>query len=158
MSKTTKKAELKSALDFNKSFADRFATAIALAFGSITFLIACIIFFGVWVLWNSRMIPGLQAFDPFPFPALQISVSIFAIVLSVSVLINQNRQGKIDKLEQQIEFEVNVRAEDEVTKVLAMLHEIHQHLGLNSKEDKELEKMKETTDIEEIHKSLDDQI
>jgi hypothetical protein len=40
--------------------------------------------------------------------------------------------------------------------VLNMLHEIHQKMGLNSEEDKELEEMKETTDIEQIHKTLDD--
>jgi len=87
---------------------------------------------------------------------MQMVVSVFAIILSVTVLINQNRQGSMDKTRQQIDFEVNVRAEHEVTKVLNMLHEIHQKLGLNSEEDKELEKMKETTDIEQIHKTLDD--
>ncbi|MGZ3767447.1 MAG: DUF1003 domain-containing protein [Mucilaginibacter sp.] len=155
MSKKKVNNELKSSLDFNKTTIDRFATAISSAFGSITFLIICIIFFVLWVMVNVYLVPGLKAFDPFPFPILELLVSSFAIILSVSVLINQNRQGKIERLQKQIEFEVNVRAEDEITMVLAMLHEIHQHLGLHSKEDKELEKMKETTDIKEIHKTLD---
>jgi len=72
------------------------------------------------------------------------------------VLINQNRQGNIDKTRQQIDFEVNVRAEHEITKALNMLHEIHNKLGLKSGTDEELEEMKEPTDIQLIHKTLED--
>jgi uncharacterized membrane protein len=147
--------ELKSSLDFNKTPTDRFATAIASAFGSITFLITCILFFIAWAIGNARLVPALKPFDAFPFPILEMLVSLFAVILSVSVLINQNRQGKMEKLQQQVEFEVNVRAEEEITKLLAMLHEIQQHLCIKHKEDKELEKMKETTDIHEIHKTID---
>jgi uncharacterized membrane protein len=156
MSSEKNTTAIKSLLDFNTTTADRFATTIASAFGSIVFLIICLIFFGVWSLWNLGLIPGLKIFDPFPFPILDMLVSLFAVILSISVLINQNRQGKIDKLQQQIEFEINVRAEDEITKVLRMLHEIQLHLGIKS-EDKELEKMKEPTDLHEIHKTLDDE-
>ena len=49
----------------------------------------------------------------------------------------------MDKIRQQVDFEVNVRAEHEITKVLNMLHEVHQKLGLNSDTDTELEEMKE---------------
>lgn len=155
MDSTKAPNELKSSLDFNKTPADRFATEIASGFGSITFLIACILFFITWAIWNSHIFPNLKAFDPFPFPILDMLVSLFAVILSVSVLINQNRQGKMDKLQKQVEFEVNVRAEEEITKMLGMLHGIQQHLGIKDKEDKELEKMKEATDIHEIHKTLD---
>ena len=82
-----------------------------------------------------------ETFRPYPFPILELAVSLFAIVLSVSVLINQNRQGRIDKISHRVEFEVNVRAENEVTKILNMLHEMHQHLGLqNQKKTRSLKK------------------
>jgi uncharacterized membrane protein len=148
--------QLKSELGFTKTPADHFAVAIANLFGSIGFLIGCLVFFVLWICWNLRLLPGLIPFDPFPFPILEMTVSLFAIILSVSVLINQNRQGRIEKISQKVEFEVNVRAESEVTKVLNMLHEIHRHLGLNTKDDKELEQMKEQTDISQIHHKLDD--
>ncbi|MDB5114533.1 MAG: hypothetical protein JWQ79_25 [Mucilaginibacter sp.] len=148
--------QLKSELGFTKTPADHFAVAIANLFGSLTFLVGCISFFVVWIAWNLRLLPGLNPFDPFPFPILEMTVSLFAIILSVSVLINQNRQGKIDKIRQQVDFEVNVRAENEVTKILNMMHDIHRHLGLNTKDDKELEQMKEQTDLSQIHHKLDD--
>ena len=151
----TANEELKSSLDFTKTRSDQFAVTIAEALGSMKFLLACILFFTAWILCNLHIFPQINAFDPFPFPILEMMVSIFAIILSVSVLINQNRQGRIDKMKQQVEFEVNVRAESEVTKILTLLHEVHRHLGLDSKEDKELEEMKTGTDIKQIHQAID---
>jgi len=143
--------QLKSSLDFDKSLIDKFAVIITDVLGSMIFLSCCVLLFAVWIVWN---LYASKPFDPFPFPVLEMTVSLFAIILSVSVLINQNRQGRIDKIKQQVEFEVNVRAESEITKVLSMLHEIHQKLGLNSIEDKELEEMKENTDVKQIHETI----
>jgi uncharacterized membrane protein len=148
--------QLQSSLNFTKTRTDKLAVVIINALGSMTFLLACILIFSIWICWNIKLIPGAKPFDPFPFPILEMAVSIFAIILSISVLINQNRQGRFEKIRQQVEFEVNVRAESEITKVLHMLHEIHQKLGLNSIEDQELEKMKEQTDINEIHQTVDE--
>jgi uncharacterized membrane protein len=149
-------SNLKSSLDFTKTKADHFTLFILRVFGSIAFLVACSLFFMLWILWNLNLLTPLKPFDSFPFPLLEMVVSLFAIILSVSVLINQNRQGKIERLRQQIEFEVNVRAEEEITKILNMVHEIHQKLGLEDKQDKELEMMKARTDIRQIHEALNE--
>jgi uncharacterized membrane protein len=148
--------ELQSSLNFTRSKTDKLAVFIAGSLGSMQFLIFSILIFIVWICWNTSLIPGLTPFDRFPFPTLEMVVSIFAIILSISVLINQNRQGRIEKIRQQVEFEVNVRAESEITKVLHMLHDIHLKLGINNAEDKELEKMKEQTNITEIHQSINE--
>jgi uncharacterized membrane protein len=148
--------QLQSSLNFTKTATDKLAVFITNIFGSMTFLFICIVFFALWICWNARLLPALQPFDPFPFSTLEMAVSIFAVILSVSVLINQNRQGRIEKIRQQVEFEVNVRAESEITKMLQMLHDLHQKMGIESHEDQELEKMKQQTDIHEIHQSVDD--
>lgn len=148
-------SELKSSLDITKTRTDHITVFVVEILGSIKFLFFCMTLFTVWICWNLNLLGPLKVFDPFPFPILEMTVSLFAIILSVSVLINQNRQGKIEKIRQQVDFEVNVRAEEEITKVLTMLHEIHQKLGLNSAADKELEEMKEATDIKEIHRTID---
>jgi len=123
--------------------------------GSITFLLGSLAFFTAWIIYN---LISPNPFDRFPFPVLEMVVSLFAIILSVTVLINQNRQGHMDKTRQQVEFEVNVRAEHEITKVLNMLHEIHHKLGLKSgDDDKELQEMKETTDVKKIHHTIDEE-
>jgi uncharacterized membrane protein len=148
--------QLYSSLNFTKTTTDKLAVFITRIFGSMTFLLICIVFFALWICWNAHLIPALKPFDPFPFSTLEMAVSIFAVILSVSVLINQNRQSQIEKTRQQVEFEVNVRAESEITKVLHMLHDIHLKLGISNAVDQELEQMKQQTDIHEIHQSVDD--
>lgn len=156
MAKRNRDTELRSSLDFTKTRTDKLSVFIVEILGSIKFLLFCMSLFVLWICWNLNLM-GLKPFDPFPFPILEMTVSLFAIILSVSVLINQNRQGRMDKIRQQVEFEVNVRAEEEITKMLNMLHTIHQKLGINSNDDKELEEMKENMDVKEIHKSIDEE-
>jgi uncharacterized membrane protein len=155
-SQQTTEPELKSSLDFTKTRTDHITVFIINVLGSMKFLLSCFIIFAVWICWNVNLFPLLKPFDPFPFPILEMAVSLFAIILSVLVLINQNRQGRIETIRQQVEFEVNVRAEEEITKILNMVHDIHQHLGINTTADQQLEEMKVPTDIKQIHKTIDD--
>jgi uncharacterized membrane protein len=160
MKKTTQSLnaddQLRSSLNFTNTKIDKLSVFIIDVLGSMTFLICCLAVFTLWICWNIKFIPGLKPFDPFPFSTLEMAVSIFAIVLSVSVLINQNRQGRIEKIRQQVEFEVNVRAEHEITRLLELVHEMHQKMGLSTKSDQELEEMKQPTDLEEIKRTVDD--
>ncbi|SDF74890.1 Uncharacterized membrane protein [Mucilaginibacter pineti] len=156
MKKKTKDTptELRSSLDFTKTWTDHVTVFLIDTLGSMRFLICCALFFCLWILWNIHFVSFLKPFDPFPFPILEMSVSIFAIILSVSVLINQNRQSRIETIRSQVEFEVNVRAEEEVTRILAMVHEIHQHLGLRSVHDEQIDEMKESTDLKKIQRTV----
>ena len=154
MAKKKHDKELRSSLDFTKTRIDKMSVFTVGLFGSMRFLLSCMLFFVLWICWNTKLLQ-LTPFDPFPFPILEMSVTIFAIILSVSVLINQNRQGRMDKIRQQVDFEINVRAEEEITKVLNMLHAIHQKLGIDTSDDKELEEMKENVDVKKIHESID---
>ena len=116
----------------------------------------CIIVFLVWILWNTAVIPGAHPFDKYPFPVLEMAVSIFAVILSVSVLISQNRIGRMEKTRQKVEFEVNFRAENEITKILHMLHEMQKKMGIHT-EDFELEIMKENIDLQVLHQQIWDE-
>ena len=153
---TAPTTELKSNIELNHSGKDRIAIFISDFFGSLPFLFSCLIFFVFWITWNIGLIPSLKPFDNFPFPALEMVVSIFAIVLSVSVLLSQNRQTRRDKVRQQVEFEVNVHAENEITKMLIMLHDIQKKLGIDAK-DNELEQMKESLNIQQLHEKIDNE-
>ncbi|QXV63753.1 DUF1003 domain-containing protein [Mucilaginibacter sp. 21P] len=152
---TNSEEQLRSSLNFTNSPIDKLAVLIIEVLGSMTFLISCMVMLTGWICWNVKLIPGLKPFDPFPFPTLEMAVSIFAIILSISVLINQNRQGRIEKIRQQVEFEINVRAEHEITRLLELVHEIHQKMGLSTVSDQELESMKQRTDLEEIKRTVD---
>jgi uncharacterized membrane protein len=87
--------------------------------GSIEFLAIHVVFFAGWILMNVSWVPHAPLFDPFPFGLLTMVVSLEAIILSVFVLLSQNRQVAKDKIRNDIEYDVNLKAEREV----AHLHE-----------------------------------
>jgi uncharacterized membrane protein len=76
------------------------------------------------------------------------------MLLAIVVLINQNEQGKMADVRQRIDFEINVRAENEITKILTMLDLFNARLGI-VKDDEELDRMKEKTDIAEIKQDIE---
>jgi len=132
---------------------DRFAVWLTNTLGSPVFLVACFSVIVIYILWNLGYLPGLRPFDGYPFSGLEVVLTIFAIFLSVTVLISQTRQRKLEKVREQVEFEINVRAEREITKMLDMLHRIQRKLVIDEP-DEELEKMKQDTDIDRLHEKV----
>ncbi|OGH92775.1 MAG: hypothetical protein A2563_03850 [Candidatus Magasanikbacteria bacterium RIFOXYD1_FULL_40_23] len=141
-------------LEKNKSPVDRCADFLRNSFGTVWFLVINAIVFAVWIIINSGFIPNLPVFDPYPYGLLTTAVSLEAIFLSVIVLISQNRASQIDDLREEIDLQINIKAEHEVTRIINMLDEIHDHLGLPIEDDKELKRMKEKTNINTIQNEV----
>ncbi len=130
------------------------ADEITAGFGSITFALFHIVWYVVWILINTGRIDWLPIFDPYPFGLLTTMVSLEAIFLSIFVLISQNRESQITDLRSEIDFHVNMQAEQEVTKMLHMVEEIHNHLGIPKIRDKELEAMKKPIDPDKLAEEI----
>lgn len=140
-----------------RNFAEKFADYVTQEAGSVEFLLINSIFFLAWIIVNTELIPGVVPFDPFPFGLLTMIVSLEAIVLSIFVLLSQNRSSRIDSLREELHLQVNLVAEEEITKVLEILSQIRSKLGIK-KEDSELSKMLERIDTSYIERSLEKQI
>jgi len=97
-----------------RSINQRLADFFSMIAGDMRFVYASGVFFAVWIVWNTNLIPGLAAFDPFPFGLLTTIVSLEAIFLSTFVLVSANRQAERDKVRNDIEYEINVKAELEI--------------------------------------------
>lgn len=106
---------------------ERAADWIAAFSGSITFLMLHVVFFAAWVLLNTNWLPGWKPpmFDPFPFGLLTMVVSLEAIILSVFVLLSQNRQVAKDRIRGDIEYEVNLKAELEIAQLHEKMDRLH---------------------------------
>ncbi len=137
-------------MNIRDSLGGRFADAMTRWFGTVWFLVANAIVFLLWILINTGIWPIIPIFDEFPFIFLTMFVSLEAIFLSVIVLISQNRAGRIADMREDLDFEINVRSEEEITRIINMLDEIHDHLGLDSRDDEELTSMKKKTDITKL--------
>lgn len=105
-----------------RTVVEKAADWIAEFSGSIPFLFIHVAIFAIWIALNTLSI--FSPFDPFPFGLLTMVVSLEAIILSVFVLLSQNRQIVKDRVRSDIEYEVNLKAELEV----AQLHEKVDHL------------------------------
>ncbi|CAN5207068.1 hypothetical protein BH11PAT1_BH11PAT1_6540 [soil metagenome] len=141
----------------HRSVADKFSDFVTDFSGSITFLLLHVVWFAFWISINQGVIPGMKPFDPFPFGLLTMVVSLEAIVLSVFVLLSQNRDAHISKLRDELQLQVNLISEEEITKILELLHEMREKMGIK-REDKELEKMLERIDTSYIERSLQKQM
>lgn len=97
------------------TFGQRLADTIAEFSGSIPFLILNTVFFGVWLSMNA--FPPV-AFDPYPFGLLTMIVSLEAIFLSIFVLVSQNRQAEKDRIRNELDYQVNLKAELGVSTLL----------------------------------------
>lgn len=148
------KKSLLSKIIFEKKRQDLVANYLTSYFGSIWFLYALLTFVLGWIIINGDFLEGVKSIDPYPFIFLVMTIQMFEVFLSIIILISQNRQGKMSEVRQQIDFEINVRAESEITKILHMVEELHARLGI-SKVDVELEQMKTKIDIEEIKEKVE---
>ncbi len=136
----------------------KFADAVTALSGTTEFLIAHAAWFGIWLAWNAGMIPGLKPFDPFPFVLLTTVVSIEAIFLAIIVLVSQNRQSKIADLRQEVDLQINLIAEEEITKLMRMVAGLYKFLKIDVGEEPELKEMLKPTDPDEIERRLEEQL
>jgi uncharacterized membrane protein len=114
----------------NRSTADKLADWIGGFSGSVTFVLLHVVIYGFWILINLKLIPGIRAFDPFPFLLLSVVVSIEAIFLSTFVLMKQNRMSRRADQRGHLDLQINLLAEREMTTVLQLLRHISAHLGV----------------------------
>jgi len=114
------------------SAADRVSAAISRFVGSLTFVLAHVVWFVVWATWNLGLIPGLQPFDPFPFGLLTMAVSLEGVLVSTFVLITQNWMNRQAERRAHLDLQVNILAEQEMTLVLKMLRDISEKVGASA--------------------------
>ncbi|HYU74763.1 MAG TPA: DUF1003 domain-containing protein, partial [Ktedonobacteraceae bacterium] len=105
----------------------RVADLIADFSGSLAFLFINLGIFVVWIVVNT-VGPALWHFDPFPFQFLTMAVSLEAIFLSIFVLISQNRQAAKDRIKADLDYQVNIKAEMEMSVMAEHIRDIEQKL------------------------------
>lgn len=132
---------------------DRVATTITRLTGSMAFVILNAVWFVTWIVIN---LPGSPIqFDPFPFSFLTMIVSLEAIGLSIFVLISENSEARRSERLARLEMQVNIIAEREITKLVNLVSEIHEHLGLSGLTDEEKREMATETRLADIAQAVD---
>ena len=134
--------------DKNISWQDRTAQTITGFIGSIRFVFLHLILFGAWGFVNSGLIPSIR-FDP-TFSILAILISMEAIFLSTFVLINQNRIVKIDARHADLNLQVGLLAEHEITHLIQLVTAIADKMHLENAKNPELNELQKEIKPEQI--------
>lgn len=132
-----------------RSTRDRVSDGITEFSGSMPFITVHILWFGVWIAANGGHL-GVPAFDPFPYGLLTMIVSLEAIFLSTFVLLSQNRSAAEAQARADLDLQIGLLTEHELTRVLQMLDAIQDKLGIENDHDSELAALETETHPEEV--------
>lgn len=108
---------------------DRAAEAITRFTGSMMFVYLHLAFVAAWVAANVGLLPVVPRFDP-TFVVLATVASVEAIFLSTFVLISQNRAAAAADRRADLDLQINLLAEHELTQLIALTRAIAQKLDL----------------------------
>ena len=114
---------------------DKIAERVTRFTGSLYFVYLHLAVFGFWIVANLGWL-GLAPWDE-SFVVLAMVASVEAIFLSTFVLITQNQMAEAADKRAELDLQISLLSEHEVTKLVAMVSAITEHLGIDHGEDVE---------------------
>ena len=100
-----------------------------------------------WILLNIGVVPGITAWDPYPFSFLTGMASVQALFIGLLILMYAQHEALISEVREEMDLQVALHSERETSKVLRMLTEVHHALEVDSREhNRELEVMSQPLD------------
>ena len=105
----------------------RLADEVTKLVGSWEFIIFLSLFLLLWITLNIYLI-GYQRWDPYPFILLNLALSCLATYQAPVILMSQNRTAERDRIFAKYDYQVNRKAEREVTNMQKDLDQIKRML------------------------------
>jgi len=113
-------------IDSSLTFGQKVADSIAEFGGSWTFIIFFFSFILVWMIINVKLYLT-EIFDPYPFILLNLILSCIAAIQAPIIMMSQNRREQKDRIRNEYEYKINLKAELEIK----LLHEKLDHLMIH---------------------------
>ena len=123
------------------SLQERIADGVTRFAGSMTFVYLHLVVFGTWIAVNSGLLPILPKWDE-SFVILGTSASVEAIFLSTFVLISQNRMAAAADKRADLDLQISLLAEHEITKLAAVMAAVAERVGVEAEADPEVQEIK----------------
>jgi uncharacterized membrane protein len=146
--------ERRRADDQHKSLQLRIADAITRFTGSMTFVYIHLVLFGGWIVANLPGVP-LPKFDP-TFVVLAMFASVEAIFLSTFVLISQNRMAAQADKRADLDLQVSLLAEHEVTRLVTLVKQIAERFDIEESRNPELPELEKDVAPERVLDALEE--
>jgi uncharacterized membrane protein len=138
----------------NRSRQERIADAVTRFTGSMTFVYIHLVLFGLWVIINLGWFPGISPFDP-TFVVLAMVASVEAIFLATFVLITQNRMAALADKRADLDLQISLLAEHEVTRLITLVQAMAERMGLDVAQDPELAELAQDVAPEKVMEKME---
>jgi uncharacterized membrane protein len=123
-----------------KARSERIADRVTRFTGSMRFVYIHLTLFGSWIFVNLGVVPGLPRFDP-SFVILAMVASVEAIFLSTFVLISQNRMSELADKRADLDLQISLLAEHEISRMLSLVQQVAERMGIEEALDPELDEL-----------------
>jgi uncharacterized membrane protein len=134
---------------------ERIARAITRFSGSMRFVYVHAAVYGAWIAANLGWIPGIRPWDP-TFVVLAMIASVEAIFLSTFILITQNRMAAAADRRAELDLQVSLLAEAEITKLVALVSEIADRMEVPEARHDDIEEMKQLVQPEAVLDAIEE--
>ena len=134
---------------------EKLADAITMFTGSMWFVYVHLALFAFWIVANLHWIPGVPAWDE-SFVVLAMIASVEAIFLSTFVLISQNRMTADADKRADLDLQISLLSEHELTKVARLLTQIAARLEVRPEDESELKEAARDIAPERVLDRLDE--
>src|SRR5438309_323955 len=131
-----------------KTFEEKIADSVTRFTGSMLFVYIHLALFGIWILWNLGWI-GLKPFDA-SFVILAMFASVEAIFLSTFVLISQNRMNAQADKRADLDLQISLLAEHEVTRLITLVTAIAKKMDIEDAYNPEIEELSRDVHPEKV--------
>jgi uncharacterized membrane protein len=138
----------------SRSRQERIADAVTRFTGSMRFVYIHLVIFGTWIVINLGLLPGIPRFDP-SFVVLAMIASVEAIFLSTFVLISQNRMAALADKRADLDLQVSLLAEHEITRLITLVTAMAERMGLDQAHDPELSELARDVRPENVMETME---
>ncbi|HZF63957.1 MAG TPA: DUF1003 domain-containing protein [Chitinophagaceae bacterium] len=136
-----------------RSVEERVADKITRFTGNMQFVYLHLAIFGIWIIWNLGLL-GLEPFDP-SFVTLAMFASVEAIFLSTFVLISQNRMNLQADKRADLDLQVSLLTEHEVTRLITLVTQIAKKMDIEDANDPEIDELAQDVRPENVMDTMD---
>jgi uncharacterized membrane protein len=138
----------------SRSSQERIADAITRFTGSMRFVYIHLVVFGLWIVINLGWIPGVPQFDR-TFVVLAMLASVEAIFLSTFVLISQNRMAALADRRADLDLQISLLSEHEITRLITLATAIAELLQLEVAQNPELAELSQDVAPEKVMEKME---
>ena len=100
-----------------------------------------LVIFGFWILANLGFVPFVRPWDP-SLVVLAMAASVEAIFLSTFVLISQNRMAALAEQRAELDLQINLLAEHEITRLVQIVSMIADRIRVSFPAEVDLHEIK----------------